>query len=836
MLAPTPTAGAPSEPVTSSRADAANGPRYTVSVRHLCDFAAKTGDLDLRHTPAPTAFQGREGHLLVAQRRGAAMEPEIALSLRYGDLLVRGRADGFEADTHTLVEVKTFRGRADRIAANRQALHWAQLKVYGWLMCQARNLQQITLSLLYLDVDDLSEHPVAQNFSALELQTVFEHLCSHYLCWLLQQSEHYAQRNRALEALLFPQMPFRPGQHTLASGVYRTVRTGGTLLAQAPTGIGKTMGTLFPALRAMPARGLDKIFYLTAKTPGRAVALQALRRLRDPGRNTATPHEPTDAADRPSLATQKLTLRVLELVAKEKACEHKDKACHGQSCPLAHQFYERLAAARSAAAQRQWLDQHGLREVALAHQVCPYYLGQEMAKWCDVVVGDYNHYFDRTALLYALTQDAGLKVALLVDEAHNLTSRACGMYSAQISQAQTLALRSDVPAVLRPRVDELLNQWQLLLQDAKGWQELDAVPAPMLRSVQRFNTATSELLAELDARQSTQNPGMLLSFFFNSFEFAALADAFGPHALCELDADAVPDLPGSTSTLEGQAPADLLVGNESARGRINLRCVVPGYFLKSRFLVADSAVLFSATLCPQDYCVNLLGLPGNTPFLDVPSPFDPAQLRVRVIPVSTRRAHRTHTLGRVVTRMAEQHRAEPGNYLAFFSSFDYMEHAARELALLYPDIHVWAQERSMSEPARQAFLNRFLEHGRGIGFAVLGGVFGEGIDLPGKRLIGAFVATLGLPQFNAVNQAISARMEALFGRGHDYTYVLPGLQKVVQAVGRVVRTETDTGTVLLLDDRYLQPRYHQWLPDAWGLGALTPLAADTEGAMPDDLR
>lgn len=764
-------------------AEAADHRVYAVSVRNLCEFAAKAGDLDLRFTPSPSAQQGREGHQLVASRRPPGHEAEVRLSGTYAPttdatdtvLRVTGRADGYDASRNVLEEVKTFRGSVQAIAPNHSALHWAQLKVYGWLLCQSRVLEQITLTLVYFDILEQTEHPITEIWSASTLQEFFCALCARFLGWAHAEALHRRARDAALRTLEFPQLPFRAGQRELAGGVYRACVQSRPLLVQAPTGIGKTIGCVFAALRAMPERGTDKVCFLTAKTPGRQVALEALH----------TVCSRTGPA-----------LRVIELVARDKACEHPDKACHGQSCPLALGFYDRLGAARLAAGQQAWLDQRALRDVALAHGICPYYLGHEMLRWCDVVVGDYNYYFDRSAMLYALTVNNSWRVSVLVDEAHNLYPRACAMYSADLTDAETAALRPQVPRVLRGRIDELLNQWQLMQTPAHSddpdaaWRLLDTVPEAWLRSLQRFNSAVSEYLNEHPA----DTHGAMLPFYFRTLALAALAEEFGEHSLCELEAQ--------------HATACVL----------RLRNIVPGHFVRSRIEAADAMVLFSATLHPLDYYVNLLGLPDTTQTMDIACPFAPEQLAVLVKPISTRRDDRSLTLDALVDTIAQQYAEQPGNYLAFFSSFDYLEQAHHRLAQRHPALPVWAQQRQMNEDSRHLFLRQFDAAGQGIGFAVLGGVFGEGVDLPGKRLIGAFIATLGLPQFDAVNRAICARMDARFGRGHDYTYVFPGLQKVVQAAGRVIRTPTDTGTVLLLDDRYLQARYRALLPHWWNLG------------------
>lgn len=778
---------------------------YTVSVRNLCAFGARAGDLDLRFTPSPTALQGRHGHQMVAQRRGPDHESEVSLSGCYKGLRVRGRADGFDAGRNALEEVKTFRGALEAMAPNHQALHWAQLRVYGALLCRSRELPGLTLNLVYLDVADQCEYPVSEEASADDLWQFFEALCERFLGWARQEQAHRLARDRALEQLEFPQKPFRAGQRDLAAAVYRACVQSHPLLVQAPTGIGKTIGTLYPALRAMPLRGTDKVFFLTAKTPGRQVALDALRQLRqaDAGAGTGLP------------------LRVIELVARDKACEHKDKACHGQSCPLARGFYDRLPAARSAAAQAAWLDQRALREVALAQGICPYYLGHEMLRWSDVVVADYNYYFDRSAMLYALTIETPWRVAVLVDEAHNLVPRACSMYSAELTHAETLAARSAMPPALRARLDALLNQWQLLHDDCarrtleQTWSLLDTVPEAWLRALQKINVGLSE---HVNA-QPGDSHAALLPFYFRTLGFAALADAFGDHSLCEFDR-AEPVAPTSgvgEPALQGNLDGAGFDNAQDSAGTLTLRNIVPGHFIAPQIQAADALVLFSATLHPSHYFSALLGLPDHTRVMDLPSPFQSEQLAVRIVPISTRRNDRAASLDRLVGTLAAQFAQQPGNYLAFFSSFDYLDMALRRLRERHPEVPVWAQARQMDETERRVFLDRFDRAGQGIAFAVLGGVFGEGVDLPGRRLIGAFVATLGLPQFNPVNEAIRARMQQRFGNGYDFTYVYPGLQKVVQAAGRVIRSERDTGCLILLDDRYRERRYRELLPPWWRL-------------------
>ena len=761
----------------------------TVAVRVLCDFAARSGDLDLRFTHSPSGTEGVAGHQTVTARRTSGYQRELPLSTVCEGLRVQGRADGWDASAGRMEEIKTHRGDAALIAPNQRALHWAQARVYGAMLCEQLELPGLEIALVYFNIDTGAETSLTEWHDAAALREHLHTLCSHYRAWALQERAHRAARDAALTTLPFPFTDFRPGQRHLAEAVYRAHKAGRVLMAQAPTGLGKTVATLFAALRAAPAQQTDKVFYLTARTTGRQLALDALERLR--------------AASPPGLP-----LRVVERVARDKACEHPDKACHGDACPLARGFYDRLAAARAEAAQARWLDQAALRHIALTHSVCPYYLGQEMLRWSDVAVGDYNHFFDLGAHWFAQAQEQGWRVSLLVDEAHNLVERARSMHSATLDPAGFQALRREAPAALKKPLDALNRNWNALAREhpvePPGLSTL--LPAPPAALVTALQAACSAITDHLAQHPQASADGALQRWFFDALHFQRVAEAFGDHSSCDLTPSDARHEPGARR-LRVKQP------------RVSIRCQVPAPLLTDRWAATHGATLFSATLAPMDALADLLGLPANTERADVPSPFSSAQLRVRVATqLSTRWSDRAASLTPMVRLMAAQFQEQPGNYLAFFSSFDYLQQAQDRLREEHPALPVWAQSRGMSEPERAAFLARFTEGGEGIGFAVLGGAFSEGIDLPGRRLIGAFIATLGMPQINPVNERLRARLQAWFGQGFEYAYLYPGLQKVAQAAGRVIRSEADRGTVWLLDDRFARPEVRQHLPAWWGLG------------------
>ncbi|MDN7672043.1 ATP-dependent DNA helicase [Burkholderia oklahomensis] len=752
---------------------------YAVAVRAMCEFTAREGDLDLRFTPAPSALEGIAGHATVASRRGAGYEKEIALAGEHRGLTVRGRADGYDPVLNRLEEVKTHRGDLGKMPANQRALHWAQARVYGHLLCESRGLAELTVALVYFDVGTLRETVLTETHTAATLEACFVEQCERFVDWAAREDAHRTARNAALRALAFPHARSRSGQRELAVAAYRAARDGRALLAQAPTGIGKTLGTLFPLLKACAEDHLDRLFFLTAKTPGRALALDAADALR-------------------AAAGGALPLRVLELVARDKACEYPDAACHGESCPLARGFYDRLAAARAAALEHGRLDRATVRAAALAHDVCPYYLAQELARWCDVVVGDYNYYYDGSALLHGLAQQNQWRVGVLVDEAHNLLDRARGMYSAALDQRELAGVRKLAPAPLAKALERLNREWNALDREQEAAYVVHAdVPPRVLSAAQNLIGRFSELAAEAPLVLEDA----VLRFCFDAIRFVALAEQFDTHSI--FDATLV-----RTIAPRRAKKASILC----------VRNVIPADFLAPRHDAARATVMFSGTLSPFDFYRDTLGLPDDTGSLDVEGPFRAEQLTVKVAAhVSTRWRDRERSLEPIVELIAAQYAARPGNYLGFLSSFEYLQQVVARLRERHPELPAWEQAPGMDEAARDAFLARFEPNGRGIGFAVLGGAFSEGVDLAGDRLIGAFVATLGLPQVNDVNEEMRRAMDARFGRGYDYIYLFPGLRKVVQAAGRVIRTEHDEGVVHLIDDRFRRGEVRRLLPRWWRL-------------------
>jgi len=746
-----------------------------VAVRALCNFGARTGDLDHRYTPAPTALEGMETHQYLARARGPAYEAERSVAGYCAGLQVHGRADGYDAAAGRLDEFKTHRGDIARLNPGLQALHRAQLRCYGALLCHQLELPAITLALVYFDIHSERETAFSETADALTLWRELENLCSRYRDWALQEQQHRVKRDIDLAALQFAFPEFRAGQRDLSASVYRALTRRQALLLEAPTGSGKTVGTLFPALLALARSASDRLLYLTVRNTGRVLALDGVARLL-----AAQPNPPA--------------LRVLELSAREQSCEHPDLACHGESCPLARGFYDRLPAARHAAiASGAVLDQQQLRTLAQRHSVCPYYLAQELAHWADLIIADVNHLFDQHALLHALMHQHDWQVLTLIDEAHNLIERARGMYSVSLTQRRLRSARKHAPPALKRPLTAVQRAWQRLLKthlhalDATAQEIfLDQVPTDLHGALQR-------LISALTDHFSTE-PGnaVLQDALFEAAGFLRLAERFDTHSVCTL-------------SRPRRGEAVLAIHN-----------LIPADYLSPRFGACAGTVLFSATLSPADYHRDLLGLPSDTARHSVASPFSAGQLDVRLVDtISTRWSDRAQSLLPAARRIAAQFRREPANYLVYTSSFAYLDDLQAVLQSLAPEIPVIGQQPGMSAAARQQFIEGFTTASAQIGFAVLGGVFAEGIDLPGRRLMGVFVLTLGLPPHDALREVLRQRLQQRFGAGYEYAYLYPGLQKVIQAAGRVIRTPEDTGIIELIDDRFGHPQVRRLLPAWW---------------------
>lgn len=747
-----------------------------VSVKTLAEFAAKSGSLDRRFTPSPTAQEGIAGHQEVVLRRPPHYQKEMSLTIQYEGLLIRGRADGYDSETHCLEEIKTFYGDFEKLPDNHRQLHWAQARLYGWMYCRQYQRNDITLALIYFDLHNQREYRVEEHFTLPELVAYGEDLAEVYWQWQQQINARQQQLSQWIDELAFPYGSFRSAQRQMAESVYKAAATGRVLLAEAPTGTGKTLASIFPAIKAFNKKPVDKIFYLTAKTTGKQLALENLQLIA------------SDGIDTP--------LRVLELTAQEKICLEPDKRCTGDSCPFARNFYDKLQQARQAAYTTPLLTRQTLTQLAHTHEICPYYLGMEMSRWVDILVADFNYYFDTSALLHGLTRELNWHPYLLVDECHNLVERARQMYSAELDRSVLLAAKRLAPKPIKTSLERVNRLW---LATIKTLDFSETALTLLNASPEKLNLAltgfTNDYIDFLQRHPDHPVQHTAVQEFF----FAAL------NYLEKLE------LVDEDYCIDMQRP-------QPKQEVLTLRNLIPARPLAARLAQAHSACFFSATLRPAYFYQQMLGLPDDTVYLQVPSPFASQQLQVKVARhISTRYRDRSTAIGPLCDIIEQQVTAATGNYLVFFSSYEFLQQIERELQqrLSSANVTVITQSRRMSEQDREAFIERFTHEQNLLGLAVLGGAFSEGVDLPGDALKGAFIATLGLPQINPVTEHLRQRLQQVFQQGYHFAYLYPGIQKVVQAAGRVIRTQEDTGYLWLLDDRFAQHEVRQLLPEWW---------------------
>lgn len=783
----------------------ADKPVHTVSVRDLVEFVLRTGDLggERQFFGSDRALAGIRGHQKIQRSRPAGYQTEVPVEFDVdaGEfvLRIRGRIDGLieTSGAVLLEEIKTVHGPWDQAA---DPLHWAQAKFYGYIHAAGQSLADIAIRLVYLQLETDRITEFRQTFSAPELSEFFIATTGIYLDWLREEHRWAKQRDRSIRDLEFPFPNYRAGQRELAVATYRVLANGGRLYLAAPTGIGKTMSVLFPAIKALGEGKLERIFYLTARTVGRAVAEKAVTDLRRGG----------------------LQIRSLTLTAKEKVCVRDGHPCDPLTCPLTKGYYNRIRPAIREALNHAEITRPVIEAFGLKHQVCPFELSLDISVWVDVVICDYNYAFDPQVYLRRHFAEEGGNCAFLVDEAHNLVDRAREMFSADLDGREIRNVRGAIKTAV-PRCARALTK---------------------LLSVMRKLGSPSE---SPDDESETSDPSTELNLFPAKAQAAIDSDE-GANVIRELPEDLVDAVESVLTEAEAwlvlNQPAEfheelltlyfrlrsfertagfyderyVTIAEPTPNVRVRLFCLDPSHLLRTALDRCKGAVFFSATLTPIDYYRTLLGGSPEDPVLQLASPFPPENLAVLMHDrIQTHFKGRGESIGDVAEAIGTLVEGRRGNYLVYFPSFQYLNDVLQEFRRRHASIPVLVQKPGMSELEREAFLAAFaIEHGNTlVGIAVMGGVFGEGIDLVGERLIGAVVVGVGLPQLCVERNLIRDHFQQQNSLGFEYAYTFPGMNRVLQAVGRVIRSDTDRGVVLLIDARFAETRYRRLFPPWW---------------------
>lgn len=751
-----------------------------LSVRSLVEFLLRSGSLDNHYGGAERMAEGARIHRRLQKQAGEGYQKEVSFTdeteMEEFHFHIEGRADGvfFDENGPVIDEIKTTAAPASLIHEDFDRAHWGQAMCYAHFWLKQNPAKSISVRLTYFQVESEEVFYFLRRFTSLELEDFYLRLLKSYLPWARLQGGWLAVRTASLSALRFPYEIYRPGQREMASAVYRTIQAQGRLFCQAPTGIGKTVSSLFPALKAMGGGLTERVFYLTAKTITRQAALEALS----------------------PMYRQGMRLKSLVLTAKGKLCPLKIPDCNPEACPLADGYYDRLQDALfEALGSRDCFTREAVEEFSQKHRLCPYEFSLELASWCDLIICDYNYLFDPVVKLSRLFSEKTDNL-YLIDEAHNLVDRAREMYSAQLCRSSLNALKRAARGqkeltVPLGKISTALYQFcKQCEQTAQREITLPGLPEELIHAVQGGAERMEGWLSE--NRFSPLQPDVLecswgLRFFLQVCEwfderYAALFSA------------------------------------EEAGGTLRLFCLDPASQVDSALKTGRAAILFSATLSPAGYFASVLGGKENAKQYCLPSPFDRENLCLLCADhISVKYSDRQKSLPELTSMLHALAASRAGNYLFFFPSYSYLQAAYRQFHERWPEIAVLLQSPEMEEEERERFLTRFSETHTGTlcGFCVLGGIYSEGIDLKGERLIGAAIVGVGLPQIGAQPEALRRYYDREAPEGFDFAYRFPGMNKVLQAAGRVVRSETDRGAVLLIDSRFHSPAYSRLFPEHW---------------------
>lgn len=765
----------------------------------LCALTLRAGDLgSFVMTSSPLDFADGKMYYKIQSEAGAYYNPNVELSLTsdFGDFYftLNARADGIIRNNGscTVDKIKSVKGKGAYSPPDTITL--SMLKISCHLLCVRDGLDSVLARVTYYNTESQKTKYFNYKYTAEELKDFYSELLERISFRARAVFSGESSRELLAEAR-FPYNELREGQEIMIREGFSAIKKGRRAFIEAPTGTGKTISALFPAVRALGEGYCDKIFYLTPKTATRKEAFSAMARLYSAGTR----------------------LKTVIITAKEQICpcatliNGKKRSCSGETCEYARGYYDRIdGALREIFSNYTGFSRSLIAEVAMRHKVCPYELSLDLSELCDVVICDYNYAFDPIVYFrrYFGAGAIGGKYTFLIDEAHNLVDRARDTYSVELSRSEFYNIMSEIDPLDKSRVASLFDFVEgafaplkklckeTLTVDSAGNEAgfyIGSVPNEALtRAIEGFAQSAKEFLRK--------NPEHYLYEDINELSFKIKRYL--------------------TITELFDESFRFYVKVEGGDITAKCYCLDPSDILNTLLCRADSALLFSATLTPPEYFCSVLGGQKQSRTVSLPSPFDPDRLCVAVADyVNTRFEDRKDNAKRFATVIAASVKSRKGNYIAYFPSYKCLEEAYEAFSKKYPGVECVVQQKNMTVAKREEFLSAFKED-KGklrVGFCVLGGVFAEGVDLPGSRLIGSIIFGVGLPALsnekNIIREFYDQRSDE--GIGYDYAYTFPGMNNVLQAAGRVIRRAEDIGLVVLADDRYATPKYRALFPAHW---------------------
>jgi len=771
----------------------------SMSVRQMVEFALKSGSLDDSFMGSNRAVLGTRAHLKLQKKRkqelGDNYISELALSFPLEiegiAFLIEGRADGIILTENTVAieEIKSTYCPLEHIEMDFNPVHWAQAKVYGYIYAVQNQLDGVSIQLTYYNLDSEDAKSLVVRHEVHELKDYFDQLMNKLWNWFSFIQGNMQKRDESIAELQFPFSHYRKNQREFAVAVYKTMVEGNSIFVQAPTGTGKTISTMFPAIKALGEGQLSKIFYLTAKTITRQVAEDTIHLLMKNG----------------------LSAKAIVLTAKDKICFEKDSSCRAEDCCYAEGYFDRIdEAIRDILTHNNMINRELIEAYAKKHRVCSFEFSLDLSLWVDIIICDYNYVFDPRAHLrryFGDGNDTGCdrQYALLVDEAHNLVDRSRDMHSAAIMKSAVLEQKRFSKGISKDLYKTLTDINKYFIEYKKNMNEKHLVtkelPKELCKLLRKLAADYEEVLQH--------NSGLLneqaLQLYFDTLFFLKISELFDEHFVC--------------------------ISENSRDFSCKLFCIDASQLLQEKISKAKSAVFFSATLLPMHYYISLLGGNERSYKMRMASSFPRENLGLCVLKgISTRYKDRESSVKQVAESIHAAVRQKKGNYLIYCSSYLYMQDIIAAFEEHSGEYDIIVQSQDMDEERKEQFIQAFQANRLKtlLGFAVMGGMFSEGIDLTGDRLSGAIIVGVGLPQLCLERDVIMEYFDKQLGTGFDYSYKFPGFNKVQQAAGRVIRTEQDRGIVVLIDDRFDQIGYKKLFPEEWSGYAIAENASELE--------
>ncbi len=749
-----------------------------LSVHQLVDFLLRSGDIDNRVFNRSSMTEGSRLHSVYQAKQSANYMSEYPLSINLTvdeiDILLEGRADGIikrSDGTYVIDEIKTTVEELEKFHADNLEWHLGQAKCYAFMFAKQNDLDFIGIKLTYIRQGKEKEQFIDQYvFNYLELEQFVLDLINEYLEFYNIIFQKIEKRNASIDSIDFPFKKYRKGQRELAKYCYAVAKKGSRLFVEAPTGIGKTMSTLFPFIKALKDDEKSKIFYLTAKTSGKEAAHQAIRILKEQG----------------------LSLSDIIITAKDKICFCKGKACNPDECPYTKQYYDKIQTVlRYAILTYDDFDLSTINQIAYDNQICPFEFELDLSLFMDVIICDYNYLFDPISYMKRYFDEDSSHFLALVDEAHNLVDRSRDMYSSSLSYQAFKEARKSVRHSklhkLKLALSKMNKMFKEYLDDEDGNHIVSFFNDYTYKTISSFITT----MQDVNKNENKEVSKELLSFYLDVNRFSRILELVNKNYL-------------------------LFYKKEKDDVELNVICLDASSFLSACMNRLQGTVLFSATLSPLDYYVDTLGGNEKDARLVLPSPFPKENLKIVIVPnVSIRYKKRETSYQKVADYIKSFVGNKVGNYFVFLPSYEYLNNLMPYIDI--EDADIFKQDREMSDEEREAFLTNFQPSPEktALGFVVVGGAFGEGIDLVSDRLIGAVIIGIGMPRINFISDQIAEYYDNKEYSGHDYAYLNPGMNKIMQALGRVIRSESDKGAVLLIDERYLNNEYRDLFKAEW---------------------